>query len=80
MTVQDAISQKIWTYLKSCANAAEALVSGQEPISGSESSHDVEGAINVARLTMSMLGFLDAAAAHAHFWTAAERLTLIERV
>lgn len=80
MTLQDAISQKIWTYLKSCAKAAEAAASGQEPVSGSESLHDVEGAINVARLTISMLGFLDAVAAYAHFWRVAERLTLIERV
>lgn len=80
MTLQDAISQKLWYYLKHCAKAAEAIVSGQEQVNGSESPRDVESAISVARLTISILGFLDAAAAYANFWTAAERLKLIERV
>jgi phosphatidylinositol 4-kinase len=80
MTLQDAISQGLWNYLRNCARAAEAIVSRQEQVNGSDSPREVESAISVARLTISMLGFLDAAAAHANFWTAAERLKLIERV
>ena len=80
ITLQDAISQRFWNYLRNCARAAEAIVSRQEQVNGSDSPREVESAISVARLTISMLGFLDAAAAHANFWTAAERLKLIERV
>jgi phosphatidylinositol 4-kinase A len=74
MTLQDAISQKLWNYLRNCSRSAEAIVSLQEQINGNESPRDVEGAISIARLTISMLGFLDAAATYSYFLTAAERL------
>lgn len=44
------------------------------------SSGEVEDAIHVATITISLLGFLDAAATYANFWSAPERLSLIERV
>jgi phosphatidylinositol 4-kinase len=40
----------------------------------------VEDAIYVATVTISILGFLDAAATYANFWAPPERLALIERV
>jgi phosphatidylinositol 4-kinase len=41
---------------------------------------EVEDALSVAHVTISILGFLDAAATYANFWTPSERLLLIERV
>ena len=78
--LQDSISQSLWRYLLNCARAAQAVVPGPETANESESAPHVESAIKVARLTLSLLGFLDAAATYANFWTASERLKLIERV
>jgi phosphatidylinositol 4-kinase A len=80
IALQDFISGNFWSYLQGCAKAAQDIVSGQQPDDGNGSPPDVERAINVARLMISMLGFLDATATYADFWTAAERLTLIKRV
>jgi phosphatidylinositol 4-kinase A len=79
-TLQDNIAQNLWRYLLNCARAAQAVVPGPETTNENESAPDVQGAIKVARLTLSLLGFLDAAATYANFWAASERLKLIERV
>lgn len=83
-TLQENISRVLWSYLENCANATESIVLRQEAVNGedhaSENPPDVAGAIHVARVTISLLGFLDAAATYAEFWTASERLALIERV
>jgi phosphatidylinositol 4-kinase A len=77
--LHDKISRNLWSYLDNCANAAESIVSGHDAPKENESP-DVEDAINTARLTISMLGFLDAAATHADFWSAGERLMLTQKV
>lgn len=46
----------------------------------SESSSEVENATHIATIAISILGFLNAASTYANFWTAPERLALIERV
>jgi phosphatidylinositol 4-kinase len=83
-SLQDDIGQKMSTYLTNCEEAAEAIVERHLVANGedhaSENPPDVEGAIDVARLTISILGFLDAAATYAEFWTASERLSLIESI
>jgi phosphatidylinositol 4-kinase len=75
----NAVSQSLSTYISNCAKAA-AVATNHETTNGDTDVPDVEGAIRVARITLSLLGFLDAAAAYAHFWTSSERLRLIERV
>ncbi|TVY83834.1 Phosphatidylinositol 4-kinase STT4 [Lachnellula suecica] len=78
--MHDAISAKLWKYLHHCFEAAEATSSGQGLGSEDGSSAEVEDAIETATVTISILGFLNAAATHANFWSGAERTTLIQRV
>jgi phosphatidylinositol 4-kinase len=78
--LRDAVSQRLWTYLDHCSKVAEAVSSSSGVISENGSSDEVDDAIHVATITISLLGFLDAAATYANFWSAPERLSLIERV
>jgi phosphatidylinositol 4-kinase len=78
--LQEGISKNLWTFLRNCARAAGAIASSHEQTKEDENTSDMDGAYKVAKLTLSMLGFLEAAASYANFWPAAERITLIERV
>jgi len=73
------ISKTLWRYLNNCAEASSEIA-----LQGTGSDYggcsEVEEALHVVTLTLSILGFLDAAATYANFWNAAERLALIERV
>ncbi|KAL5320890.1 hypothetical protein ACEPPN_011700 [Leptodophora sp. 'Broadleaf-Isolate-01'] len=78
--LQDAVAERLWNYLRHCLDATE--LASSHHVAGTEhgNSTEVEDAIHVAGLTLSILGFLDAAATYANFWTPSERLALIERV
>lgn len=76
--LHQVVAENIWTYLSNCAHATESATVG----TGSENGNsvDVEDAIYVATVTISIIGFLDAAATLANFWNPSERLGLIGRV
>ncbi|KAK2628177.1 hypothetical protein QTJ16_002823 [Diplocarpon rosae] len=78
--LREEVSGKLWAYLRHCLDAAESVSSLQ--VAGTEDGNEteVDDAINVASLTLSILGFLDAAATYANFWSPTERLALVERV
>jgi phosphatidylinositol 4-kinase len=76
--MHDVVCENLWTYLDNCAEATSSITSGTGLEIGS--STEVEDAIRVATVTISLLGFLDAAATYANFWTPAERLNLIAKV
>jgi phosphatidylinositol 4-kinase len=65
-------------YLDRCLHSTGAIVQRPSPDIGV--ANDMEDAVHVATLTMSILGFLDAAATYANFWSSSERLALVERV
>ncbi|RDW74087.1 phosphatidylinositol 4-kinase-like protein [Coleophoma crateriformis] len=71
--LQEIVADKLWTYLDHCHQAA-ALAAAEHGNSTEE-----DDAIKVATTTLSILGFLDAAATYANFWSGAERLELTER-
>lgn len=75
--LQEDISDKLWVYLDHCADAAASIATPGVENGGLS---EVDDAIHIATATISILGFLDAAATYYNFWTAAERLNLIERV
>lgn len=80
--LRDTISSTIWNYLDSCAQSAEFITSHasrQDTVNGGHPA-DWEDAVSVARVTLSLLGFLDATATYANFWTADERLALLQRI
>lgn len=69
------VAHKFIEYLKNCTAASELKLNLEDG-----ESHEVQDAIRVATVAMSLLGFLDAAAAYANFWTSTERLDVINRV
>jgi phosphatidylinositol 4-kinase A len=77
--LQETVSEKLWGYLDTCSDAAEASIAPLKGGSDAGSTSEVEDAIRVATIAISILGFLDAAATYANFWNAAERLSLIGR-
>ncbi|KAG4028457.1 hypothetical protein MFRU_021g00480 [Monilinia fructicola] len=76
--LQRLISEKLWIYLDNCVHASETATENRGV--SSEYATEIEEAIHVATVTMSLLGFLDAAASLANFWSARERLNLCGRV
>ncbi|KAF4634881.1 hypothetical protein G7Y89_g3229 [Cudoniella acicularis] len=78
--LRNAIAERLWAYLRHCLDVANSVSPTQGSASDDGSATEMEDAINVATLTISILGFLDAAATYANFWTADERLLLIQRV
>ncbi|KAG9244575.1 phosphatidylinositol 4-kinase-like protein [Calycina marina] len=72
------VADVLWGYLNNCAAATSRMaIHGNGSDDGSS---ELDEALHVVTLTISILGFLDAAATYANYWTAAERLELIERV
>jgi phosphatidylinositol 4-kinase len=72
------VSENIWKYLDNCAETTKSV--SQWTSSEIESPAEVEDAIRIAKVALSILGFLDAAATYANFWTPTERLSLIGKL
>lgn len=75
--VYESVAANISAFLNSCAHAADNASRGRAE-EGDEG--DIEDAIHVATITVSLLGFLEAAAAQADFWRAGSRLALVQRL
>lgn len=74
--VQQLASDHFKAFLNACAHASEAVV----PPGDDGGPEAVGNAIRVATITISLLGFLDAAAAQASFWRIGGRLALVQRL
>lgn len=78
--LREQVLQKLWGFLKSCEAAAGTSVAASPESSDAGSSSEVEDAIQIATIAISLLGFLDAASTYANFWSSSERLSLILQV
>lgn len=76
--LQRLIAERLWIFLDNCVQASETATENRGV--SSEYATEIEEAIHVATVTMSLLGFLDAVASHADFWSARERLELYQRI
>ncbi|KAI9370011.1 hypothetical protein BJX61DRAFT_517181 [Aspergillus egyptiacus] len=65
-------------YLYNCAEVVNALVSAQQPHSG-ESTLGPES-VNVLAISVSVVGFLEAAAKFSSFWSATEKLRMVDHM
>ncbi|KAB5580782.1 hypothetical protein GE09DRAFT_1183023 [Coniochaeta sp. 2T2.1] len=74
--VQQMASDNFRAFLNACSHASEAVV----PPGDDGGPEAVENAIRVATITISLLGFLDAASAQANFWKTGGRLALVQRL
>ena len=78
--LRDAVQDKAAYYLEQCLLAVTSLPASQAQADRNEVSGNEEEVLNVATITVSILGFLEAAASHANFWSASERLHAIGQV
>ena len=78
--LREPVLQKLSTYLRSCADAAGSSATLSLDGSDAGSSSEVDEAIHIATIAISLLGFLNAAATYANFWIFSERLELIVKV
>ncbi|KAJ2993077.1 hypothetical protein NUW58_g1957 [Xylaria curta] len=76
-SLHETVSDSIWTFLASLRAAIQNRV---PPRLEGDSEQNLEDAMRAATLTISLLGFLDAASAQADFWRIGGRLALIQRV
>lgn len=74
--VQQLASDNFRAFINACAHASESVV----PPGDDGGPEAVENAIRVATITISLLGFLDAASAQANFWKTGGRLALVQRL
>ncbi|KAI1820794.1 phosphatidylinositol 3 [Xylaria intraflava] len=75
--LHETVSDNIWTFLASLRTAVLNIV---PPRLEGDKEQNLEDAIRTATLTISLLGFLDAASAQADFWRTGGRLALVQRV
>ncbi|KAI1369409.1 phosphatidylinositol 3 [Xylaria arbuscula] len=75
--LHEAVSDNIWNFLVSVKATIENIA---PPRPEGDSEQNLEDAVRTATLTISLLGFLDAASARADFWRNGSRLALIRRV
>ncbi|KAI0450623.1 phosphatidylinositol 3 [Xylaria acuta] len=75
--LHETVSDNIWAFLASLRAAVQSIA---PPRLEGDSEQNLEDAIRTATLTISLLGFLDAASAQADFWRIGGRLALIQRV
>lgn len=78
--LKDSIVKKFWVYLDHCSRSAQVLSPRNEDGWNAPASSELEDSIKIAQITLSFLGFLDAAATFANFWSAGERLLVVEKV
>jgi len=77
-SLRDIVLDRITCYLETCLRAVASIDSVQRQAVEVEASGDGEETVEAATITASLLGFLEAAATHAEFWSASERLQLIK--
>ncbi|KAI6249657.1 Phosphatidylinositol 4-kinase stt4 [Erysiphe necator] len=71
--LQENVKTDIWVYLNRCQEASKTL---SYPRPGN--STELKNAITIATITLSLLGFLEAATIHADLWSPTDRLSLVK--
>jgi phosphatidylinositol 4-kinase A len=75
--LEEKVAENIWAYVNACSFLADKVASRRAD--DHEDLH-LDEAIRAATIAVSLLGFMDAAAAQADFWRAGGRLALIRRL
>ncbi|KAL2834517.1 hypothetical protein BDW59DRAFT_138003 [Aspergillus cavernicola] len=78
LALRDVVLNAVNEYLYNCAEAINVLVSSQRSNSGeSELGHESD---NILAICVSIIGFLEAAAKFSSFWSATEKLRMVDHM
>ncbi|QSS57389.1 phosphatidylinositol 4-kinase [Histoplasma capsulatum var. duboisii H88] len=77
---RDDVLQSVMSYLANCIHATKSLPALQNRANGERELGDFQAAVNVASITVSLMGFLEAASVHASFWQPKERLKIVNQL
>lgn len=75
--LHETVSDNMWAFLAGLRGVVQNII---PPRLEGDLEQDLEDAIRTATLTLSILGFLDAASAQADFWRIGGRLALVQRL
>ncbi|KAI1382356.1 hypothetical protein F4677DRAFT_401744 [Hypoxylon crocopeplum] len=75
--LHETVSDNIWAFLAAMRKAIEGII---PPKLDEDAQPNLDDAIRVATIAISLLGFLNAASAQANFWRTGGRLALIRRI
>lgn len=77
LDIYESVAANISAFLNACGRLAGDVSRGR---AGEEWGEDLQEAIQVATMAVSLVGFLDAAAAQADFWRSGGRLALVQKL
>ncbi|PGH30996.1 phosphatidylinositol 4-kinase [[Emmonsia] crescens] len=77
---QDEVLQSLTSYLDNCLHATKSLPPLRNRANGERELGDFQAVVDVASITVSLVGFLEAASVYASFWTPAERLEIANQL
>ncbi|EEH47921.2 1-phosphatidylinositol 4-kinase STT4 [Paracoccidioides brasiliensis Pb18] len=77
---QSEIIQSVVSYLDNCLHGTESLPALRNRTNDERELGDSQTVVEVASITVSLVGFLDAASVYANFWTPEERLEIIRQL
>ncbi|KAF9884109.1 phosphatidylinositol-4- kinase [Aspergillus nanangensis] len=79
-SLRETVLSSVNDYLSNCAEAIKASVPFQHDDSEISKDGSVQESVGVLSITVSLVGFLQAAAKYTTFWSATEKLTVIEHL
>lgn len=79
-SLQETAANAVATYLENCAQAVDAIASEPSQRTRVDDYGEPKESADIMTFTVSFVGFLEASAPYAHFWTAAQKLDIIKQV
>ena len=74
------ISASIQSYLSNCMNSLNAISSIAYEGHASSQQNDDQDAAEIASITVSLKGFMEAAAVYAHYWSSLDRVDIVRQL
>ncbi len=76
--LHDPVFACITGYLRNCLSTVNTASGKVSPFEGSGSDNGIEEYLEIAAVSVSLMGFLEAASLHAHFYTVSESYNLVD--
>ncbi|KAI9674504.1 MAG: phosphatidylinositol-4- kinase [Caeruleum heppii] len=78
--LHDIVRDRLAYYLERCRHTIASIHTNRPLSSDGDASESSDDAFDIAAIAVSLMGFLDAAATHANFWSETERLQTLSEI